>query len=144
MMKKRGFTLLEIIAVISLIVIVSSVVVPAYTKITDRQRLKTDMSTALELSQMAKTYYVDYKNKSDFALDKVNDYILEMYEEMPVSKYNNATFSVTLKDGGKVDVSVGGINLVVNDKLVEDPLSSTAGQPATDPAATQTDPQGVI
>lgn len=119
-MKKRGFTLLEVIAIISLIVIVSSVAIPAYTKITDRQRLKTDMSTALELSQIAKTYYIDHKNDKGFNVSKVSEYIKDVYEEIPKSKFDNSEFTITLSEKGKVDVSINSGILVKDDKLVED------------------------
>lgn len=130
-MKKRGFTLLEIIAVITLIVIVSSVAIPAYTRITDRQRLKTDMSTALELAQFAKTYYIDGKNEEGFSVDKVETYIEDIYEEMPKSKFDNSPFNVSLSENGKVDVSIASGKLVENDKLIEKPAIEKITPPAS-------------
>lgn len=115
---KKGFTLVEIIAVISLILIISSIAMPMYNKVVDRQKLKTDASTALQLSQIAKTYYIENKGKPNAkTLDK---YIEDIYGSIPVSKYNGSTFKVTLdSSNGKVDVSIEGRQIVNDGKLTE-------------------------
>ena len=60
--KHKGFTLLEIIAVISLLIVLASISVPSYLNIVENQKKRADLATALQLAQMAKTYYIEKKD----------------------------------------------------------------------------------
>ena len=51
--KNRGFTLIELVAVITLLMLLASLALPKYTDIVDKQRLKTDASTAVQLASIA-------------------------------------------------------------------------------------------
>ena len=103
--KKKGFTLLEIIAAVSLIVIISSVAIPMYMNIVDKQKYNTDLAVALQLEQQAKTYYIENK---DTDKTKLKNYIEEIYGTMPKSKYNGKEFTVEFDTAKKVTVSAGG------------------------------------
>lgn len=110
--KSKGFTLLEIVAVISLMIIIASISIPVYTNIVDKQKLKTDLAVALQLEQHAKTYYIDKKDTDTSNLKK---YIEEVYGQMPKSKYNNSDFSVSIDSSTKkVSVSAGNKNFIIN------------------------------
>ena len=101
---KKGFTLLEIIAVISLLIVISSMAIPAYTGIVDTQKKRADVATALQLCEIAKTYYIETKDND---ATKLKAYITEQFGgDYPKSKYNNTEFSVTFGTGNKPSVSI--------------------------------------
>ena len=114
--KKKGFTLLEIIAAVSLIVIISSVAIPMYMNIVDKQKYNTDLAVALQLEQQAKTYYIENK---DTDKEKLKKYIEGIYDTMPKSKYNGSEFTVEFDTDKKVTVSAGGKTFIDKGKEQE-------------------------
>jgi hypothetical protein len=114
--KYKGFTLLEIIAVISLLIVLASISVPSYLNIVENQKKRADLATALQLAQMAKTYYIE---KKDTDKNKLKEYIIKNYEEFPKSKYSGEEFEIsfdtnkkvnisTTKEGEKIEFVIGG------------------------------------
>ena len=114
--KHKGFTLLEIIAVISLLIVLASISVPSYLNIVENQKKRADLATALQLAQMAKTYYIE---KKDTDKNKLKEYIIKNYEEFPKSKYRGEEFEIsfdtnkkvnisTTKEGEKIEFVIGG------------------------------------
>ena len=114
--KHKGFTLLEIIAVISLLIVLASISVPSYLNIVENQKKRADLATALQLAQMAKTYYIE---KKDTDKNKLKEYIIKNYEEFPKSKYSGEEFDIsfdtnkrvnisTTKEGEKIEFVIGG------------------------------------
>ena len=114
--KHKGFTLLEIIAVISLLIVLASISVPSYLNIVENQKKRADLATALQLAQMAKTYYIE---KKDTDKNKLKEYIIKNYEEFPKSKYSGEEFEIsfdtnkkvnisTTKEGEKIEFVIGG------------------------------------
>lgn len=114
--KYKGFTLLEIIAVISLLIVLASITVPSYLNIVENQKKRADLATALQLAQMAKTYYIE---KKDTDKNKLKEYIIKNYEEFPKSKYSGEEFEIsfdtnkkvnisTTKEGEKIEFVIGG------------------------------------
>ena len=101
--RHRGFTLLEIIAVISLLIVLASITVPSYINIVENQKKRADLATALQLAQIAKTYYIETK---DTTQSKLKEYIIKNYEEYPKSKYNGQEFDISFDTNNKVNVSV--------------------------------------
>ena len=100
--KHKGFTLLEIIAVISLLIVLASITVPSYLNIVENQKKRADLATALQLAQMAKTYYIE---KKDTDKDKLKEYIIKNYEEFPKSKYSGEEFDISFDTNKKVNIS---------------------------------------
>ena len=114
--KHKGFTLLEIIAVISLLIVLASISVPSYLNIVENQKKRADLATALQLAQMAKTKYIE---KKDTDKNKLKEYINKNYEEFPTSKYSGEEFEIsfdtnkkvnisTTKEGEKIEFVIGG------------------------------------
>ena len=114
--KHKGFTLFEIIAVISLLIVLASISVPSYLNIVENQKKRADLATALQLAQMAKTYYIE---KKDTDKNKLKEYIIKNYEEFPKSKYSGEEFEIsfdtnkkvnisTTKEGEKIEFVIGG------------------------------------
>lgn len=100
--KHKGFTLLEIIAVISLLIVLASISVPSYLNIVENQKKRADLATALQLAQMAKTYYIE---KKDTDKNKLKEYIIKNYEEFPKSKYSGEEFDISFDTNKKVNIS---------------------------------------
>ena len=115
--RHRGFTLLEIIAVISLLIVLASITVPSYINIVENQKKRADLATALQLAQMAKKYYIETK---DTTQSKLKEYIIKNYEEYPKSKYNGQEFDISFDTNNKVNISVTKdgetINFVIEGK----------------------------
>lgn len=100
--KYKGFTLLEIIAVISLLIVLASISVPSYLNVVENQKKRADLATALQLAQMAKTYYIE---KKDTDKNKLKEYIIKNYEEFPKSKYSGEEFEISFDTNKKVNIS---------------------------------------
>ena len=115
--RHRGFTLLEIIAVISLLIVLASITVPSYINIVENQKKRADLATALQLAQIAKTYYIETK---DTTQSKLKEYIIKNYGEYPKSKYNGQEFDISFDTNNKVNISVTKdgetINFVIEGK----------------------------
>lgn len=119
-MKKRlGFTLIEFLAVISLILLIAAISLPKYSEIVDNQRLKTDAATAIQLGKMAEMYYMENKNLPEFNPSNVGEYVKASYNGDLKSKYmKGENFEITLT-GNKADVSLGNIKFVIKGEFNE-------------------------
>mgnify|MGYP003397818506 CR=1 FL=1 len=114
--KNRGFTLIELVAVITLLMLLASLALPKYTDIVDKQRLKTDASTAVQLASIAETWYLENKTSSTF----------DVYGGIePKSQYlKDKTFSVSLNDG-KATVKLESIEFVKDGIFNEASIETT-------------------
>ena len=56
MVNKKGFTLIELVIVISIIVILTSIVVPNFISTTEHSKLKTDIQTAVIVHNAIELY----------------------------------------------------------------------------------------
>ncbi|MBS6062978.1 type II secretion system protein [Criibacterium bergeronii] len=117
--KRRGFTLLEIIAAITLMLVIVSAAMPVYSNIVEGQKLKTDKVTAMQISQIAKTYIIENKNTA--TQDEITDYVKQAYDgELPKPESSpNSEFSIVYNsENASVDVKIGDKILVDDGKLV--------------------------
>lgn len=124
--KNRGFTLIELVAVITLLMLLASLALPKYTDIVDKQRLKTDASTAVQLASIAETWYLENKISSTFDVSKLTDHIKKVYGGIePKSQYlKDKTFSVSLNDG-KATVKLESIEFVKDGIFNEASIETT-------------------
>lgn len=136
-MKRRGFTLIEFVAMISLLMIIAAITIPSYSEIIDKQRLKADAATAAEMAKIAETCYAE--NKSRALNDaKLKDYVKKIYGgEFPVSQYDaQGSFEVELSEKGRATVRLrssivtGGAVVFVREGRFQEPdwESLTAGE----------------
>ena len=119
-MKKRlGFTLIEFLAVVSLILLIAAISLPKYSEIVDNQRLKTDAATAIQLGKMAEMYYMENKNLPGFSPSKIEEYVKASYNGDLKSKYmKGENFKISLTEN-KADVSLGNIKFVIKGEFNE-------------------------
>lgn len=122
--KLKGFTLIEIVAVITLLMLMVSMALPKYTEIVDKQRLKLDASTAVQLSNIAETWYMENKTLKDFDVSNLTNYIKSVYGGVePTSQYlKGKNFAVTI-DNGKATVKLENIEFVKDGIFNEDSVT---------------------
>ena len=100
--KRRGFTLIEIVIVITIIGIISSVAVTKYSKVQENAKKNADYVTAANLATAAMMSLMDGKS-ADIGKLASNGYI----QFVPTSKsIKNGSFNITAQ-GDSVTVKVG-------------------------------------
>ena len=103
--KRKGFTLIEMVIVITMIGILSSIAVTKYSKIQENAKKNADYATAANLATAAMISISDGNTSVSPAELKKNGYI--QFE--PTSKsQSDGTFTVTLGESGdEVTVTIG-------------------------------------
>lgn len=85
-MKRRGFTLIELMVVIAIIIILSAIAIPNYLKMTERakkSRIASDMATLATGLETFKTDWGAYpSNNTDGTGEGVSDTTGEVYNEL--------------------------------------------------------------
>lgn len=121
--KINGFTLIEIVAVITLLMLMVSMALPKYTQIVDNQRLKLDAATAVQLSDIAETWYMENKTLNNFDVSNVTAYIKSVYGGVePKSQYLKGKNFVVSLDKGKATVKLENIEFVKDGIFNEDSI----------------------
>ncbi len=100
--KRRGFTLIEMVVVITIIGILSSIAVGQYSKVQDSAKKNADYATASNLASAAMISIAEGNESIDPASLQKNGYI--QFE--PISKTEKQGFVVT-KEGDDVVVKSG-------------------------------------
>lgn len=135
-MKRAGFTLIEFIAMISLILVIASIAVPNYMRVVDDNRLKADTATAFEIAKISESYYAQNKSGA-LSKEKLKAHVLRMYDgELPIPQYDtSARFEFELDSNGRATVrmigaeaSGTGVVLVDKGKLKEISLENLMGE----------------
>lgn len=106
--RRAGFTLIEVIVAISLILLVSTMVVPSFVRISDEQKIKLDIATANEIANIARMHYIETGKT-----DGLSERLTEVYGTDSVkSKYlPNQSFAVSLSKN-KAKVTLNNVVLV--------------------------------
>lgn len=111
-MKKRGFTLVELLSVIIVLGIISVITVPIISNTVNESRMKSFQDTAFGILNTAKQTYLDYAgskmrvNMSDFKI-----IIYEGETAIPTSK--KMTYSGEAPKNGYVEISADGEATVI-------------------------------
>ena len=108
MKKRKGFTLIEMVIVITIIGILSSIAVTKYSSIQENAKKNADYATAANLATAAMIAISDGETDVTTNNLQTKGYI----QVIPKSKSNNGKdFTITKsKDGDEVTVTIDGVN----------------------------------
>ena len=108
MKKRKGFTLIEMVIVITIIGILSSIAVTKYSSIQENAKKNADYATAANLATAAMIAISDGETDVTTSNLQTKGYI----QVIPKSKSNNGKdFTITKsKDGDEVTVTIDGVN----------------------------------
>ncbi|MBC6695494.1 type II secretion system protein [Terrisporobacter mayombei] len=111
--KRRGFTLIEMVIVITIIGILSTIAVTKYSKVQNTANEKADYATASNLATAAMISISDGKTSVDTSSLKSNGYI----EFIPNPKSVTGSFDISVDaKTGSITVSAGGQTFYPNTK----------------------------
>ena len=92
-LNNKGFSLVELIIVIAIMVILVAVIAPQYLKFVNNSRVSTDVQTASDLVTAVNVAIADgnaaFSGANTLDFDKI-----ENVSAMPTSRFTNASFSV--------------------------------------------------
>ena len=122
----KGFSLVELIIVIAIMVILVAVLAPQFTKYVERSRLSTDVQTASEVATTAQVAFADGKITAGtkYAATTTNFDTLST-DATAVSTYfgKGTTFDVTVDANGAVTVVAGTIQAYPTDASLSSELA---------------------
>ena len=101
-MRKKGFTLLELLIVVVIIGILATFAVPQFLKATERAKLGKGQNTLSLISQGLKMYYGD-KGKFTAAIGDLDDYV-EIDSQQAADNDWNYSISLGASGTGAFDV----------------------------------------
>lgn len=118
-LNNKGFSLVELIIVIAIMVILVAVLAPQFTKYVERSRVGTDVQNASEIATAVQVAIAEGKISADVASAAVDTSVLTSLGSAPVVKSNTVknagsgtAFTYTVADDCKtVEVYGAGVEL---------------------------------
>lgn len=91
MKKENGFTMIELIVVIALIAIISAILVPSFSEITKKSKIKTDINSLITIQNAVDLYEIE-TNKLATSIQELvtNGYI----PKDPTPQYTTSSYSI--------------------------------------------------
>lgn len=117
-MKKKGFTLIELIIVIAILALLIAIAIPKYQQSNLSAQATTHNANVRAIKNAAILYSVDNPDAPSIPMNKLQPYLESKKLPKPAKALGEREFSVTLQDG-QVIVHPGPVK-VQNKKLVED------------------------
>lgn len=118
MMKKKGFTLIELIIVIAILALLIAIAIPKYQQSNLSAQATTHNANVRAIKNAAILYSVDNPEEKSIPMNKLQPYLESKKLPKPAKALGKGEFSVTLQDG-QVIVHPGPVK-VQDKKLVED------------------------
>lgn len=97
--KKKGFTLVEMVIVITILGILSSIALVKYGKVQENAKINADYTNASNIATAANIALSDDKNMSDnitVEILKEKGYL----NSIPIPQSRDGSFSIKVQDGG--------------------------------------------
>lgn len=118
MMKKKGFTLIELIIVIAILALLIAIAIPKYQRSNLSAQATTHNANVRVIKNAAILYSVDHPDENTISMEAIKPYLESKNLPKPAKALNKDNFSVTISDG-QVIVTPGPVK-VSDNKLVED------------------------
>ena len=106
---EKGFTMVELIIVVAIMGIIGALLVPAFSTMSAKARLTTDIATVKTLKRTADSYKAE---QGSFPIAAGTDQLDALVGELQSTHYLDA--GVTFQTGGKLSVSGETFTLVVS------------------------------
>jgi prepilin-type N-terminal cleavage/methylation domain-containing protein len=100
LMKKKGFTLIELIIVIAILVILAVIALPSLSGLIDRSRIAADQSFVAELNRITAIYRIDQSDEDPF--ENTSNTSLTLMKRLIDAGYLNEVYTVKSR-GGKIE-----------------------------------------
>jgi len=118
-LKRKGFTLIELMVVIAIIIILAAIAIPNYLKMTERakrSRLASDMATLATVLETFKTDWGEYPNAATAeAVDAATNNIYEELSGTGTAAINKATAFNAVGEEGPVEyIKPGTLTSIIN------------------------------
>lgn len=122
--KIRGFTLIELIGVLGILIVIMSISIPTFRGIVEDQKIKADMATAAQIAKIAELWseeqnltlstYVEVNDNSE-----VGRYIIKSFKnKKPKASYTeDAVWNVNIDNDHLASVKLGNVELVKSGEL---------------------------
>lgn len=107
--KKRGFTLIELIIVISIISIIVSIAIPKFGKCQKNAKISADMASAKNIANA-----VSFEIAQGNDVKNINDVKLDIQGGIPKPKAVSGDFSIKITENQDVIVNAGGKEVYPN------------------------------
>ncbi len=117
-MKKKGFTLIELIIVIAILALLIAIAIPKYQQSNLSAQATTHNANVRAIKNAAILYSVDNPEEKSIPMNKLQPYLESKKLPKPAKALGRGEFSVTFQDG-QVIVHPGPVK-VQDKKLVED------------------------
>jgi type IV pilus assembly protein PilA len=111
-MKKRGFTLVELIIVVAVLGIIAAIAVPKFGDIQQRAKRKADIASAKAIADVASSMIAseeEFKGKYERVDgDVLRDDITSKLQSVPEPQVKSGEFILVVDDSGNVKIFVCG------------------------------------
>lgn len=123
--KKKGFTLLELVIVISIIAILLAIAIPRFSKSNLSAQMAAHNSNVRMLQNAAILYMTDNPDKRNTSLGEaeLKSYLQGAFPK-PAKSTGSTSFSVKVDESGNVAVEPGMVK-IEGDKLVSNDSANT-------------------
>ena len=122
--KNHGFTLIELIGVLGILIVIMSISIPTFKGIVEDQKIKADMATAAQIARIAELWseeqnltlstYVEVNDNSE-----VGRYIIKSFKNKKpkISYMEEGSWYLNIDNNHLASVKLGNIELVKSGEL---------------------------
>ncbi|KXO15541.1 prepilin-type N-terminal cleavage/methylation domain-containing protein [Peptoniphilus sp. GNH] len=110
-MKKKAFTLLEMVVVIAIILILMSIAIPRYARSSLTAQVAAHNANVKVIKNAAVLYLSENPEKTSISMDDIKPYIEGKFPK-PMKNSGASDFSISVGTDGSVNVTPGEMQIV--------------------------------